>query len=469
MSMRYLGGFITASYNPLKVPNPPTIDTATPGNAQVSVAFTAPSNVGGSAITSFTVLVTDSSSGATFTNSGSASPIVVTGLTNGNTYTARVLAVNSYGPSAFSAPSGGVVPVAPAPKIFSWGLNNNGQLGQGDTANRSSPVQVGALTDWDQVSTGQFFCAAIKTNGQLWTWGSNSTGQLGQNIATTINRSSPVQVGALTDWAQVSTSSNWCAAVKTTGTLWAWGANFGGQLGQNDRLVYRSSPVQIGALTDWAQVSGGGASCSAIKTNGTLWCWGYNYFGQLGQNDTFSRSSPVQVGALTDWAQVSTGDGPCFAIKTNGTLWSWGDNTYGQLGHNDTIRRSSPVQVGALTDWAQVSAGNTFCAAVKTNGTLWSWGGLNTSGQLGQNNTINLSSPVQVGALTDWAQVSGGYFFCRAIKTNGTLWSWGQGSNGKLGLNDVANRSSPVQVGALTDWTKISQGVAAQLTVAILD
>jgi alpha-tubulin suppressor-like RCC1 family protein len=469
MSLRYLGGFITASYNPLKVPNPPTIGTVTPGNAQVSVAFTAPSNVGGSAITSFTVLVTDSSSGATFSNTGAASPIVVTGLTNGNTYTARVAAVNSYGPSAFSAPSGGVVPVLPF-NLFSWGRNNFGQLGQNNTTNRSSPVQVGALTDWAQVSAGSYnSCAAIKTNGTLWSWGYNSRGNLGLNDVT--NRSSPVQVGALTDWAQVSAGDISCAAIKTNGTLWTWGANSFGRLGLND-VINRSSPVQVGALSDWSQVSAGTVSCAAIKTNGTLWSWGLNSSGQLGQNNLTYLSSPVQVGALTDWSKVSTSGFSCAAIKTNGTLWSWGNNAQGQLGLNDVVYRSSPVQVGALTDWSQVSAGGSFCAAVKTNGTLWTWG-FNTNSQLGQNisYTINRSSPVQVGALTDWSQVAAGDGFCAAIKTNGTLWTWGNNTYGRLGQNiaSTITRSSPVQVGALTSWSSIGQGAFRTHNVAILN
>jgi len=149
--MRYLAGYISASYNPLKVANAPTIGVATPGSAQVSVAFTAPSNVGGGAITGYTVIVTDSSSGATFSGTGASSPIVVTGLTNGNTYTAKVFATNSYGPSAFSAPSGSF---SYAPKLYSWGLNDLGQLGQSDVINRSSPVQVGSLTTWLSISAG---------------------------------------------------------------------------------------------------------------------------------------------------------------------------------------------------------------------------------------------------------------------------------------------------------------------------
>jgi alpha-tubulin suppressor-like RCC1 family protein len=365
----------------------------------------------------------------------------------------------------------GLWPKPPLPRqLYSWGSNTNGRLGQGDVIARSSPVQVGALTDWSQVSGGGDFSAAVKTNGTLWTWGRNSFSQLGQNIATTIDRSSPVQVGALTDWSQATGGNNFCAAIKTNGTIWSWGRNDNGQLGLND-VVDRSSPVQVGALTDWSQATGGNNFCAAIKTNGTLWSWGLNSSGQLGQNIAIAtnRSSPVQVGALTDWAQVSAGSNFCAAIKTNGTLWSWGVNGSGQLGQNNLTYLSSPVQVGSLTDWSQVSAGSFMCAAIKTNGTLWSWGAGN-NGRLGLNDEANRSSPVQVGALTDWSQVSPGNQFCAAVKTNGTLWSWGRNNDGQLGLNIAVatDRSSPVQVGALTTWSSIGQGANRTHNLAII-
>jgi len=451
MSLRYLGGFITASYNPLKVPNPPTIVSATAGNTQVSVAFTAPSNVGGSAITSFFVLVTDSSSGATFSNTGSASPIVVTGLTNGNTYTAKVLAVNSYGPSAFSAPSGSFVPAAPVLRLYTWGRNNVGQLGQNDIIDRSSPTQVGALTNWNEPFSGSAFGGSTTTDGSLFMWGVNSNGQLGQN--DTIRRSSPVQVGALTNWSSLD-GGDMCVAVKTDGTLWTWGFDYAGALGQGTRGVSISSPTQVGSLTGWSKVAGGN-SCMSIKTDGTLWAWGGNAFGQLGTNNIIARSSPVQVGLLTNWFQVSTRAGTCVAVKTDGTLWSWGDNYHGQLGQNNTYNRSSPTQVGALTTWSQAVSGLTFCAAVRTDGAIFAWGE-NNDGQLGQNNTIKRSSPVQIGSLTNWSKIAANNVrVCASIKTDGTLWTWGYNGTGELGQDNRISRSSPVQVGALTSWSKV--------------
>jgi alpha-tubulin suppressor-like RCC1 family protein len=364
--------------------------------------------------------------------------------------------------------------------LWAWGNNNSGQLGLGNTAPRSSPVQVGSLTNWKQVSGGQYSTAAIKTDGTLWTWGNNNNGGgLGTNNTTSY--SSPVQVGSLTNWKQVSvgsdgiTTSGHTAAIKTDGTLWSWGVNSSGQLGTND-IVHRSSPVQVGSLTNWKQVSAGSYFTTAIKTDGTLWSWGLNSSGQLGTNNTTSYSSPVQVGSLTNWKQVSAGtdgniispSGHTAAIKTDGTLWSWGLNSSGQLGTNDVVNRSSPVQVGSLTNWKLVSAGSYFTTAIKTDGTLWSWGN-NSNGQLGTNDVVHRSSPVQVGSLTNWKLVSGGNDSTSAIKTDGTLWSWGYNNYGQLGTNNNTSYYSPVQVGSLTNWKLVSSGFYSTAAIPFAD
>jgi len=175
---------------------------------------------------------------------------------------------------------------------------------------------------------------------------------LGQNNTT--SRSSPVQVGALTDWYKITTAEHFCVAVKSNGTMWSWGYNYQGQLGLGD-VVVRSSPVQIGSATDWYSASAGGkGGVVAVKTNGTIWTWGRGASGRLGLNDTANRSSPTQVGALTNWSSASMAYNFCVAIKTDGSLWAWGYNTYGELGLGDTVSRSSPVQVGALTNWSRL-------------------------------------------------------------------------------------------------------------------
>lgn len=238
--------------------------------------------------------------------------------------------------------------------------------------------------------------------------------------------------------------------------LWAWGKNDFGMLGLGN-TTYFSSPKQVGALTDWLSISTCYVISAAVKTNGTLWTWGRNQVGQLGLGNLTNYSSPKQVGALTNWLSVSCGYYNTLAIKANGTIWSWGRNNAGQLGLGNTTNYSSPKQIGALADWASVYMFASSALAVKSNGTLWAWG-VNNQGQLGLGNTVSYSSPKQVGLLTDWRVLSPTLNSqgISAVKTNGTLWTWGQNSQGQLGLGNTAVYSSPKQVGSLTTWKKVS-------------
>jgi alpha-tubulin suppressor-like RCC1 family protein len=343
--------------------------------------------------------------------------------------------------------------------LWLWGRNNAGQLGNNDTTNRSSPIQtISGGTNWKQVSAGSH-TAAIKTDGTLWLWGNNNNGQLGINDRT--NRSSPIQtVSGGTNWKQVSCGYSYTAAIKTDGTLWNWGENNFGQLGTNN-ITDRSSPVQtVSGGTNWKQVSCGNFHTAAIKTDGTLWNWGRNSYGQLGDNSITNRSSPVQtIAGGTNWKQVSAGGYNTAAIKTDGTLWLWGRNNNGQLGDNSITDRSSPVQtIAGGTNWKQVSAG-THTAAIKTDGTLWNWG-RNSYGQLGINDRTHRSSPVQtIAGGTNWKQVACGGSHTAAIKTDGTLWNWGENEFAQLGDNTTTHRSSPVQtVAGGTNWKQVSAG-----------
>ena len=164
--------------------------------------------------------------------------------------------------------------------MFSWGRNNNGQLGQSNTTNRSSPTQVGTLSNWSVVSCGQVFAIAVKTDGTLWAWGQGELGQLGSNTST--NVFSPIQIGALSNWSRVSCGLGHTIAVKTDGTLWGWGQNSFGQLGLSD-ITLRSSPVQVGTMSDWKTISTDSYyHTSGVKSDGSLWTWGNNSYGQLG-------------------------------------------------------------------------------------------------------------------------------------------------------------------------------------------
>jgi len=254
--------------------------------------------------------------------------------------------------------------------LWTWGNNIIGQCGDNTNVDKSSPVQtVASGANWKQVSVGNVHDGAIKTNGTLWLWGRGDTGGLGDN--TIVNKSSPVQtISGGTNWKQVSCGENdSTAAIKTDGTLWLWGKNTAGQLGDNT-IVNKSSPIQtISGGTNWKQVSCGDESTAAIKTDGTLWLWGINNAGQLGDNTRTNVSSPIQtISGGTNWSQVSTGGLQSSSIKTDGTLWTWGFNTNGNLGDNTINFRSSPVQTAAGgTNWKQTSSNTFGMAAVQNN------------------------------------------------------------------------------------------------------
>ena len=360
--------------------------------------------------------------------------------------------------------------------LFTWGRGDEGQLGTNTETHKSTPVTTCAGgTNWKQVSFGgNFFighCAAIKTDGTLWTWGKGNYGQLGNNSTT--NRSTPVTTFAGgTNWKQVSSGYAFCAAIKTDGTLWTWGRGTSGQLG-NAVTTNASTPVTTFAGgTNWKQVSAGGAFTAAIKTDGTLWTWGTGGSGQLGDNTVTDKSTPVTTFAGgTNWKQVSGGGEFCAAIKTDGTLWTWGYGNSGRLGNNTATNKSTPLTTFAGgTNWKQVSAGVFQCAAIKTDGTLWTWG-RGTYGQLGNNTTTNKSAPVTTFAGgTNWKQVSSGRSHCTAIKTDGTLWTWGRGNYGQLGDNTTTNKSTPVTTFAGgTNWKQVSSGGYHTAAITYID
>ena len=346
--------------------------------------------------------------------------------------------------------------------LWTWGKNVFGQLGDNSVVFRSSPVQtISGGTNWKYIKAGYSSTAGIKTDGTLWIWGHNSYGKLGDD--TRVHKSSPIQtIAGGTNWKQVDITGYYhSTAIKTDGTLWTWGLNTDGQLGDST-MIQKSSPIQtIAGGNNWKQVSGGGSVTAAVKTDGTLWLWGANLNGQLGDNTRVSRSSPVQtISGGTNWKQVSMGEFHNTAIKTDGTLWTWGFNNSGQLGNNTLTGTSSPIQtVAGGTNWKQVSAGGSSTAAIKADGTLWSWG-LNGYGQLGDNTRVPKSSPVQtISGGTNWKQVAAAGADTAAIKTDGTLWTWGDNTVGQLGNYSIIHKSSPIQtVAGGTNWKQVTCG-----------
>jgi alpha-tubulin suppressor-like RCC1 family protein len=353
--------------------------------------------------------------------------------------------------------------------IWAWYQNIYGgfygQAGQGDTIARSSPVQVGAATNWSSVQSSRFTRFAINNLGQLWGWGYNQYGHLGIN--STVDRSSPVQVPG--SWSMVYASDYNTAGIKTDGTLWTWGDSYEGVLGINS-VVMCSSPVQVAGTWSTVVISGGNNAISlAIKTNGTLWAWGSNDQGQLGQNDTINRSSPVQIPG--SWTTMATDNLSCAGIKNDGTLWSWGRDYAGDMGQNTNgVARSSPIQVGN-SSWNFIYGSDytfTFSGRL-TNGVIYAWGAQDLDPYvLGDGTSINKSSPVQISTTlspltfgdtlnrssptqvgTGFIDIEAGESHSIALDTSGNVWTWGKNASGQLGLNDTVDRSSPVQVTAL--------------------
>lgn len=256
-------------------------------------------------------------------------------------------------------------------------------------------------------------------------------------------------------WQSISAGYQSTLAVKSDGTLWAWGDNDFGQLGTGN-FVARNAPTQVGTDTNWKEVSCGENHAVAIKTDGTLWAWGDNFFGQLGDGGIVSMSNiPVQIGSDNDWQTISAGSFHTLALKNSGMLWAWGWNFTGQIGDGTTSDALSPVQLAVGSAFKSIGTGAYFSHAIKTDGTLWGWGD-NSFGQMGDGtNTVPLF-PVQIGTDTNWKSIDGGDSFALAIKTNGTLWSWGANFEGNLGDGTLIDRSFPLQVGTDTNWKSVS-------------
>ena len=314
---------------------------------------------------------------------------------------------------------------------------------------------IGSLVNaqcWSYVAGNGTHTLAIKTDSTLWAWGFNDSGQLGNSSSA--YRYAPTQVGSASGWQKVSAGYYYSLGIKD-GTLWAWGANSFGQLGNgsyNEVLL----PAQIGADVNWVSVSCGFDFSIALTTAGTLWAWGNNDLGQLGDGTNSNENTPTQVGTGTDWQSIATGDNFCLAIKNDGTLWAWGYNGNGKLGDGSGVSKNVPTQVGADNDWTSVSAGAFHSLALKTDGTLWGWGA-NSYYQLGIGTAPDKYIPTKINNATDWKSIAAGGIHSLALKTNGTLWSWGNNSYGQLGSGTAyyLPGTSPAQIDNATDWKSI--------------
>ena len=352
------------------------------------------------------------------------------------------------------------------PTLWVWGVNGAGQLGVNNTTTQNAVTTFAGGTTWKQISAGSYNdgsgkMGAIKTDGSLWTWGFGVEGALGNGVSG--NRSTPVTtfIGGNT-WKQVSAGGLHMAAIKTDGSLWLWGRNNIGQLGINNTADKNTPVTTFAGGNNWKQVSCGTVQTAAIKTDGSLWIWGVGDWGQLGTNDGTSRSTPVTtfIGG-NNWKQVSCGREFTAAVKTDGSLWTWGSNRFGNLGNNtygDTQNRITPVTTfTGGTNWKSVSAGvgdAGVTGAIKTDGTLWVWG---YGRHIGINDVNDRSIPVTTFAGgNNWKQVSPGQT-TMAIKTDGTLWDT---------TNDAFTFAQ--RYSTANNWKSVSSGGATSYLVAVI-
>ena len=345
---------------------------------------------------------------------------------------------------AISAAGNQSLVLKPDSSVWAWGANGYGQLGDGSTTIRYTPVPITTLTDTTNLEGGWYHTLARNATSQLHTWGYNVNGRLGDG--TTTQRTSPTLIGSLTGVTAVAGGTSHSVAV-ANGTAWAWGANGEGQLGDNT-TTQRLSPVAVGGLSGLTitAVAGGYLHSLALTSTGTVWAWGRNVEGQLGIGNTVTpKLLPVATSGLSAVTAVRAGLYFSLALKADGTVWGFGHNYYGQLGDLSNQPRSTPAQ-SALTGVIAIAAGDNHSVALKADGSVWTWGS-NASSQLGIAGAPSTSNtPLQVVGLPTIVAVAAGSSHSLALAADGSIWSWGANGNGQLGDGTNVPRATPVRV-----------------------
>ncbi|MDT5270659.1 MAG: hypothetical protein QOH49_2845, partial [Acidobacteriota bacterium] len=336
--------------------------------------------------------------------------------------------------------------------VWGWGGDISGELGDGTSSTTTTvPVLVYDFANASAIGTGSYHTIALKSDGTVWGWGSNQYGQLGFQEQFNTSSSRPRQVPGVSGIVAISAGGGHNLALKSDGTVWAWGSNTNGQVGNGTYTQTIWDAVQVGGLSNVKAVVAGPSYSLAIKNDGTLWGWGASRQGssQVGvlglPPNSFSTPTPVQIGGITNVAAVAAGGTHVVAIKTDGTLWAWGDNQYGQLGDGTNTANATPHQLSGLSNVAAVSAGSEHTLALRADGTVWSWGH-NIGGALGDGTTTDRKVPVQVAVGGAAIAIDAGPQHSAAVLADGTVRTWGANDSGQLGDRTRVNRSSPVQV-----------------------
>ena len=355
-------------------------------------------------------------------------------------------------------------PVAgPHVQAYGWGVDYDGQVGDGGTSDVLTPQPLTLPDDVRQIAAGGYFGAALTGDGQVWTWGANFEGYLGDG---TTEPHAPRPVPGLTGIVQVSAGTRHVLALDGDGDVWSWGANERGQLGDGTRDE-QDAPHQVPGLTDFVQVSAGDQTSLGLRADGTVWAWGANDWGELGDGTQDDSLTPERVTGLDDVVQVAVAFGGyhSVALRADGTVWGWGANDYGQLGTGsaDQWVITSPVQAIGVQGATQVAAGEGDTLAV-VNGQAWGWGG-NYFGQLGDGTREERHVPAPIGP-DNVVQVATGYSNTAVVRADGTVWAWGYNANGTLGTGSTDLFAQPAPVPGLTGVAHLSAGFGFMLALA---
>ena len=323
--------------------------------------------------------------------------------------------------------------------VWAWGHNWYGQLGDGTTIDRYTPVQVQNLSNVTAIAAGWVHTVALRSDGTVWTWGVNHWGQLGDGA--TIDRLTPGQVQNLSNIIAIAAGARHALALREDGTVWAWGWHANGQFGVDI--------VQVQNLSNVTAIAAGKGHSIALRDDGTVWAWGDNCCGQLGDGTRISRHIPVQARDISNITAIAGGWFHTVALQADGTVWTWGVDIDNELDYN-------PTQVQGLFGVIDVAAGWLYSAVLRDNGTVWMWGGGNHLGQLGDGTTTERHIPAQVQNLSNVTAIATGGQHTVALHNDGTVWTWGGNLAGQLGDGTSSSaesgewvlniRTTPVQV-----------------------
>lgn len=339
-----------------------------------------------------------------------------------------------------------------AAQTYAWGNNYNGQLGDGTTSTSLTPVRVSGLAGVTALAAGGSHSLALKSDGTVSAWGENKEGELGNGTLT--DSPTPVEVSGLTGVTAIAAGGGHNLALKNDGTVWAWGYNSFGQLAIDTTTQYSSTPIQVSGLSGVTAIAAGWEFSLALKSDGTLWGWGSNDYGQLAIGTTTQyRSTPIQLSGLSAVTAIAAGFWHSLAITSDGTLWAWGYNWSGQLGNGTQTDSSVPLQISGFTGVVAIAAGQEHSLAIKSDGTLWAWG----YSELADPQSL---VPVQVSGLSGVMAIAAGGYHSVAIGSDNTLWFWGR-RNYDRGSTDIVR--TPLQIAPVREAVAIAAGYAHSL------